>query len=452
MHALKLLSLTAILAAPAAAFQGSDACSTPTPIAGQGSFNFDNTAATTGTEGQNEALCIYGAGPAIENDIWFAWTSDFDGLAEISTCGGSFDNTKMAAYLGSGCPTSGSALACNDNLPCGIQSTILIAAETGNTYLIQLGNAPGGTAFSAGTMTITSIPPSFNPTNGHHYYMIQSGPIGFNAAKAVAEGLSYLGVQGHLATINDAEENSFLATTFGVRAWVGGIQDTSSPSYSEPGGGWSWITGEAFTYSNWTAGEPNDFNGNEEYLEVYPSGLSQEFNDNAEDGNNQVSALYVEFSDTLETTVFCTGDGAGTQCPCANSGAPGEGCANGTGSGGMLRSAGSSSISDADLVLEGSQMIPGQPGLYFQGNNAINSGNGNTFGDGLRCAGGGVIRLQVRFSDAAGSSATTIDLAVAGGVSSGDVRRYQVWYRDPASSSCGTLFNLTNGLEVAYTR
>lgn len=264
MHALKLLSLTAILAAPAAAFQGSDACSTPTPIAGQGSFNFDNTAATTGTEGQNEALCIYGAGPAIENDIWFAWTSDFDGLAEISTCGGSFDNTKMAAYLGSGCPTSGSALACNDNLPCGIQSTILIAAETGNTYLIQLGNAPGGTAFSAGTMTITSIPPSFNPTNGHHYYMIQSGPIGFNAAKAVAEGLSYLGVQGHLATINDAEENSFLATTFGVRAWVGGIQDTSSPSYSEPGGGWSWITGEAFTYSNWTAGEPNDFNGNEE--------------------------------------------------------------------------------------------------------------------------------------------------------------------------------------------
>jgi hypothetical protein len=301
-------------------------------------------------------------------------------------------------------------------------------------------------------MTITSIPPSFNPSNGHHYYMIQSGPIGFTSAKAVAEGLSYLGVQGHLATINDAEENSFLATTFGVRAWIGGIQDTSSPSYSEPGGGWSWITGEAFTYANWTAGEPNDFNGNEEYLEVYPSGLSQEFNDNAEDGNNQVSALYVEFSDTLETTVFCAGDGSSTACPCSNFGAEGEGCANGTGSGGMLRSAGSSSISDADLVLEGSQMIPSQPGLYFQGNNAVNSGAGNPFGDGLRCAGGGVIRLQVRFSSATGESATTLNLASAGGVSSGDVKRYQIWYRDPTSSPCGTLFNLTNGLEVAYTR
>ncbi|MCH2106240.1 MAG: hypothetical protein MK291_06325, partial [Planctomycetes bacterium] len=184
----------------------------------------------------------------------------------------------------------------------------------------------------------------------------------------------------------------------------------------------------------------------------FPVGLSMEFNDNAESGNNQVAALYVEFSDTLQTTVFCSGDGSGTLCPCANSGAPGEGCANGTGSGGMLRSSGTSSIANADLVLEGSQMIPSQPGLYFQGNNAINSGNGNTFGDGLRCAGGGVIRLQVRFSDSTGSSATSVDIGASGGVSSGDVRRYQVWYRDPSTSPCGTLFNLTNGLEIAFSR
>ena len=101
--------------------------------------------------------------------------------------------------------------------------------------------------------------------------------------------------------------------------------------------------------------------------------------------------------------------------------------------------------------LSGSQLIASQPGLYFQGNNAINGGNGNTFGDGLRCAGGGVIRLQVRFSSAAGVSATSINIAAAGGVASGDVKRYQLWYRDPVTSPCGTLFNLSNGLEVAYT-
>ena len=40
--------LIACFAAPALALQGSDSCSTPTAIAGQGSFAYDNTAATTG--------------------------------------------------------------------------------------------------------------------------------------------------------------------------------------------------------------------------------------------------------------------------------------------------------------------------------------------------------------------------------------------------------------------
>ena len=309
----------------------------------------------------------------------------------------------------------------------------------------------GGEAGAPGTMTISSTQPTYNPSSGHYYLMLQTGPISFTAARTAAESLSFQGVPGHLATINDQAENDFLATTFGVRAWVGGVQDTTSPSFSEPDGGWSWITGEAFNYANWAPGEPNDFNGNEEHLEVFPNGLTLEFNDNAESGNNQVAALYIEFSDTLETNVFCSGDGSASACPCGNSGAPGEGCANGSGSGGKLRSSGTSSVSAADLVLQGSQMTPSQPGLYFQGNNAINLGGGSPFGDGLRCAGGGVIRLQVRFSDATGSSATNINIPVVGGASFGDVKRYQVWYRDPSSSPCGTLFNLTNGLEVAFT-
>ncbi|MFP6597368.1 MAG: hypothetical protein VCC01_07925 [Candidatus Hydrogenedentota bacterium] len=148
--------------------------------------------------------------------------------------------------------------------------------------------------------------------------------------------------------------------------------------------------------------------------------------------------------------LFCFGDGLGTPCPCANHGLEGEGCANGSGSGGKLRNTGTSSITAADLALQGSQLIPNQPGLYFQGNNAVNSGNGNPFGDGLRCAGGGVIRLQVRSADSAGDSATNIGIALAGGVASGDTKRYQLWYRDPMSSPCGNTFNLTNGVEINY--
>ena len=148
---------------------------------------------------------------------------------------------------------------------------------------------------------------------------------------------------------------------------------------------------------------------------------------------------------------YCFGDGTSSACPCGNAGSAGQGCANGSGAGAILVGSGSASISADDLVLDGSQLIPSQPGLYFQGNNAVNSGNGNSFGDGLRCAGGGVIRLQVRFADASGTSATNISVATKGGCAAGDVKRYQIWYRDPGASPCSTQFNLSNGYEVTWS-
>jgi hypothetical protein len=153
----------------------------------------------------------------------------------------------------------------------------------------------------------------------------------------------------------------------------------------------------------------------------------------------------------FDIVTFCSGDNTGTTCPCGNSAGPGEGCMNGTGQGGKLASVGTSSIGDNSFTLRGSQLIPSQPGLYFQGNNAVNSGNGNPFGDGLRCAGGGVIRLQVRFADTAGASQTSLSISGAGGVAPGDVKRYQLWYRDPNTSFCGFGFNLSNGIEVSWS-
>jgi hypothetical protein len=150
-------------------------------------------------------------------------------------------------------------------------------------------------------------------------------------------------------------------------------------------------------------------------------------------------------------TSFCPGDGSGaTACPCGNASTNGGGCANGTTNGAILSGSGSASVSAANLVLSGTDMIANQPGLYFQGDNAINSGSGVAFGDGLRCAGGAVIRLQVGFGDAAGASATSIDIGAKGGVAAGDVKRYQIWYRDPNTSSCGSQFNLSQGLEITW--
>lgn len=148
-------------------------------------------------------------------------------------------------------------------------------------------------------------------------------------------------------------------------------------------------------------------------------------------------------------TSFCEGTSAA--CPCGNGGGPGEGCGNSTGAGAVLSTSGSTSVSAADLVFSAAQLAPSQPGLYFQGNNAVSSGNGVPFGDGLRCAGGGVIRIQVRISTPSGTSQTTTNIVAATGVQPGDTKRYQIWYRDPQGSPCGTGFNLSNGIEVSWT-
>jgi hypothetical protein len=148
---------------------------------------------------------------------------------------------------------------------------------------------------------------------------------------------------------------------------------------------------------------------------------------------------------------FCSGDGTGSACPCANPGAPGHGCANGSASAGArLGACGSASVAAADLRLVGSGAVPSQAGLYFQGDAALNGGNGLPFRDGLRCAGGLVIRLETVTADADGSSQSSIDIAQKGGVAAGDTRHYQLWYRDPTGSPCGTGSNLSNGLTLVW--
>jgi hypothetical protein len=150
---------------------------------------------------------------------------------------------------------------------------------------------------------------------------------------------------------------------------------------------------------------------------------------------------------------FCVGDfNTLVGCPCLNeAGNVGAGCENSTGQGALLSVAGVASVSADSIVFSGSD-LPSGPGLYFQGNNAINGGNGNVFGDGLRCAGGSVKRLQVRFS-AGGTSQTSVSISnAAGNVTAGSLRRYQLWYRDPSvSAPCQSGFNLTNGIEITWS-
>lgn len=75
----------------------------------------------------------------------------------------------------------------------------------------------------------------------------------------------------NLVTVNNAHENQWLYDTFapqsptGYTGWIGFYQDTNDPSYSEPSGGWKWVSGEPLTYTNWNIPEPNNLQGGEDW-------------------------------------------------------------------------------------------------------------------------------------------------------------------------------------------
>ncbi len=148
---------------------------------------------------------------------------------------------------------------------------------------------------------------------------------------------------------------------------------------------------------------------------------------------------------------FCFGDGSGNTCPCNNPGAAGHGCRNGFfASGARLEGQGSASVALDTLVLVCSNARPNQAGLFFQGSTGVNGGQGVPYGDGLRCAGGFVTRLQTIAANSSGVATSTIDIAAHTGITPGFTRFYQYWYRDPNLSPCGTGFNLSNGYRVLW--
>jgi len=153
--------------------------------------------------------------------------------------------------------------------------------------------------------------------------------------------------------------------------------------------------------------------------------------------------------------VYCFGDGSGAACPCGNASLPAAqvGCLNSLGLGGKLRASGNASLASDTIVLAGSQM-PNSSALYFQGTSQQSAGLGTPFGDGLRCAGGSIVRLATK-ANAAGVSqypaGADLPVATKGLVTTPGSRTYQVWYRNAAAFCTSSTFNLSNGVQIAWT-
>ena len=92
--------------------------------------------------------------------------------------------------------------------------------------------------------------------NGNYYEHVPGG-VDWASAQHAATQRTWLGAPGHLATLTSAEEIEWVWTNLGepFQAWLGAYQVDPSQGASV---GWTWVTGEPWSYTNWWPGEPND--------------------------------------------------------------------------------------------------------------------------------------------------------------------------------------------------
>jgi len=182
------------------------------------------------------------------------------------------------------------------------------------------------------------------------------------------------------------------------------------------------------------------------------------FLDDASAVNNAYASSFVDTGGP--GTAYCFGNVAdGNPCPCGNDNdgtTPKGGCAHDdSAAGARLDGSGIASVTSDTLLLEGSRGPISNSTLFFQANNNLD-GNGSFLGDGIRCAGGGLIRLKVKMTDASGyadSSPQVITLRSASFghvIVPGETLYYQWWIRDPGGSPCGNENNTSNGYMITW--
>jgi hypothetical protein len=138
--------------------------------------------------------------------------------------------------------------------------------------------------------------------NGHIYYIYDAPGIDWATAQAFATSLG-----GYLATITDAGENAFVASlnssVISGQRWLGGFQPQGE---TDPLANWQWVTGEAWGYTNWSPGEPNDFYGpgSEQHVAI---GLHSPASWNDEGNLNYIRGFVVEVPEPASMVALSVG-------------------------------------------------------------------------------------------------------------------------------------------------
>lgn len=101
----------------------------------------------------------------------------------------------------------------------------------------------------------------------HKYYLFETTVL-WEQARQFCENAG-----GHLAVITSPQEQRRIEKLLGNAAaneyWIGGTDLSDND--------WVWVTGEPMEYTYWSSGQPDNYNGVEDYLSIYKDG---KWNDN----------------------------------------------------------------------------------------------------------------------------------------------------------------------------
>ena len=166
------------------------------------------------------------------------------------------------------------------------------------TWYVAYSNTFWNYEFTSDLKAISLIKCATAELNGHRYVRYDYS-VSWHMAKSLCERMG-----GHLVTItSDNEFNTvkslYLSQSTNPRIWIGATDKAKE-------GQWKWITGESWSYTKWSTGQPDNSGSVENYGEMWESDGS--WNDNYENYNS-ITGFFCEFDNNYIPAKIVEKDG-----------------------------------------------------------------------------------------------------------------------------------------------
>lgn len=223
-----------------------------------------------------DSALIYTVTDATDNGILFNTNTNASLALNSTFTQGDVDNGYIRYIHNDGETTSDSfQFTVSDGL-------ITLPSATFSIIVTPVNEGPSFDAIQALLNADASL--HYNAATGNFYKYVPFS-TDYATATANANAMALNGVGGYLAHSNSAAENAFLMSLIGGSVWLGGSDSDVEGTWVYVGGAedgtafWQGTSGGSAqngNYTNWTAGEPNDYSSSEDSVQLLGNG---EWND-----------------------------------------------------------------------------------------------------------------------------------------------------------------------------